>query len=133
MELRKFLGKYLHAIILKDIEGGGDIMLIFTWTGLGLLAVIVPSVILIICGFLSDVIGSMYFGYIFSIGLFLSAIICLFFFLYLNRKKAVSRDMVTGELIYEKNMNRLFSIPIQYFSIIYLLLSIVCFFSKVLK
>ena len=133
MELRKFLGKYLHAIILKDIEGGGDIMLIFTWTGLGLLAVIVPSVILIICGFLSDVIGSMYFGYIFSIGLFLSAIICLFLGIYLNRKKAVSRDMVTGELIYEKNMNRLFSIPIQYFSIIYLLLAIVCFFSKVVK
>ena len=50
VELRKFLGKYLHAIILKDIEGGGDIMLIFTWTGLGLLAVIVPSVIFIIIG-----------------------------------------------------------------------------------
>ena len=101
-------------------------MYIITWTGMGWLFLVIPGVILIVCGLISDVIGTGYLPHLFGVGLILSAVICWFFGKKVNEEKIITYDEENGDPIIQKNMHTLWSIPVQYFSFIFAGIAVIC-------
>ena len=101
--------------------------MIITWTGLGWLFLLIPCIILIICGFMTDIFGAAYITHFFMIGFILSSIICWFLGKKVNKEKIIAYDDQTGDPIIQKNIHTLWSMPVQYFSLVLLGFAIICF------
>lgn len=97
------------------------------WTGLGILT-------LIVCGLGTLIISSIleYFGVpsglSTSIGFFISAILNWFLGKKLNGQKGkILKDEKTGELFEYKEKHTLFWIPMEYLSVVYVIVAIIYF------
>ena len=101
-------------------------MIFISWTGLGWLFLLIPCLVLIVCGLMTDVLGRAYLAPLFSVGLVLSAIISWFFGKKINEEKIVAYDEENGEPIIRKNMHTIWSMPVQYLSFILIGLAVLC-------
>ena len=98
------------------------------WTGLGWLFFLIPCVILIIGGFMIDIIGiemPKYLGHFVGSGLMLSWLPMWFLGKKVNKEKT-EVDPVTGVTTTVKNKHTLWYLPVQYCSFIFLGLGIIC-------
>ncbi|MDR1687926.1 MAG: hypothetical protein LBS21_04860 [Clostridiales bacterium] len=107
-------------------------MYVVKWTGLGLMFLLVPCVIIIVLSLLNYIFYILTTGeadtlILFPIGLVASSILCWVIGGRINKEKIVASDDEAGTPILVKNIHTLWGIPVQFFSAVYLFLAILCF------